>query len=130
MKIKLLEKKVMIPGIIQCIRCGQPNPLPFYVDKPELKREVTLRSVDMIRTAIEANEKNLIGIGRIRKTIKLLDLLESVKPSEDGAYSVQLEDTDFDLVYESVDKLTWGPIGLKFPEFFDALEETKRGGKV
>ena len=81
-------------------------------------------SVEMIRFALEGNDTNRRGLLRIQKVIKILQKLDEVECND--SESILLESEEMDVIYESVDKYVWGPASLRFPEFFNEIEDAKK----
>ncbi len=60
---------------------------------------------------------------QIGKVLKILDKINHAKEMTLG--SLSLEDAEFDIVYESVDSITWLPAVMKFGEFFEEIRKVK-----
>jgi len=81
--------------------------------------KVRLSSLMFMRTAITFNNENLKGLEKIAKAAHLLAKLDAISPE---AEEVLLEDAEFNLLKDSVDKCQNFGIGiLLFPEFIDSI---------
>jgi hypothetical protein len=88
----------------------------------DIEKEVT--SSEFLQAALDGNQKNMKGLSRIGRVVKLMERIQ--KAEEEKAEVLMLEDQDFQILYESVDELEWRPIALRFPEFFEAMEQAKQ----
>jgi hypothetical protein len=84
-------------------------------------KNVKLNSVDMMRSAIEGYNDGLKGIKTISNMLKIYDKL-----NDNTTDYIELEDEQFELLYQAVDKTQWLPLILKFREFFDELEKVRK----
>ena len=81
---------------------------------------IKLSSLMYMRTAIQFNPENLKGLEKIAEAAYLLRKLNDM-PSD--ATELLLEDSEFTLLKESVDKCqNWGIGILLFPEFIDSVK--------
>ena len=82
-----------------------------------------LDSLELFQVAIENAECNLKGIGRVAKALALLEKIKGARGN--GGGKITLDDSDFDILYQSVDQTKWTPAAMKFPEFFTEIQEAK-----
>ena len=87
--------------------------------------EQQMSSVEMIRFAIEGNEENRKGLEKIGKAIKVLDKLSAAE-KDPANQVIEFEDAEVEMVYSSVNNYAWGPLALRFGEFFGSIEELKK----
>lgn len=86
-------------------------------------KEIIFRAVDMLHTALEFYEPNRKGLSRINRILKIIDCLDkAVKEEKD---TIEIEDNDFDIIFESMDNASWGPVAFRFGEFFKMIQDVK-----
>lgn len=104
--IKLFEKKVML----------RLNPL-----QPE--QEVELKSISFINSALEQHIENTKGLDRM---IRIAGILDKVKKQAETGSVLTLDDSDYLVIKDSVDKVQWGFMILHFPEFLDSVANPEK----
>lgn len=106
-RIKLLEKKIM---------------LRLNLLQPE--QEVELKSVDFVIAALEQNIENTKGLDRMVRIAGILDKIQ--KQYTENSTTLTLDDSDYLVIKDSVDKVQWGFMILHFPEFLDSIANPEK----
>ena len=110
-KITLLKKKI-------------PTPLCPYCLQGLGDKEIEIKSIGMIRIAVEASPENRKGLSNIGKALKILNKIEEAEKME--AEYLETEDADFGIIYRSIDQTEWLPFSLKFTEFFIEIDRVNK----
>lgn len=80
-----------------------------------------LKAKELALAALSNYQEALKGLKNVRTAI---NVYEKIDHSVEGV-PVELEDAEFDMLYQAIDNMTWGGLALQFREFFDEIEKAK-----
>lgn len=78
---------------------------------------------ELLESAIAGYQEGAKGIDNI---IRLSYIYNKIRESKGD--KLEIEDADFDMLYDAVDKAQWVPMVVtQFPEFFEEIKNAKNG---
>jgi hypothetical protein len=80
-----------------------------------------ITSKELLITAIQQYPETMRGIQNVIAAVKILEKIEAAKDE------IVFEDSEWMMVYRAVDAMTWGPLMVKFVEFFKEVSNVDKG---
>lgn len=80
-------------------------------------KSICLKSSDLLSGALDNYKEGLKGIKNIAIMLNIYNKIESATDI------LELEDTEYELLYKAIDECQWSPMILRFGEFFQGLKD-------